>query len=340
MINSNVAKILQRSAIAMGLCQILLSTPATAASTLLFNDFLPPNHPFAKGIFEPWAKRVENATEGRVKIKFSSSSLGPPQKQWNLITKGIADVTMLANPFERNRLVLPQIAELPWMAPTAEQASVALWRTHQKFFTQANEYKGVELLALWALSGSQILHRSKPITRISDLKGEKIWALSSSAIATIKVMGGVPVPAPGVKMFTMISHGVVDGLVTPQYTLTTFQVARYIRHFTSFPGGVGANSFSLFLNRKKFERLSRDSRNAIHQISGEQIARDARSIDNANQAAFEEFKSKIKWIKADRPLIIQLRKRLAFLQHDWIEKAAKRGVDGKAAISYYKSQLK
>jgi len=60
----------------------------------------------------------------------------------------MADVAMLANPFERNRLVLPQIAALPWIAPMAEQASVALWRTHHKFFARADEHKGVELVAL------------------------------------------------------------------------------------------------------------------------------------------------------------------------------------------------
>ncbi len=33
-------------------------------------------------------------------------------------------------------------------------------------------------------------------------------------------------------------------------------------------------------------------------------------------------------------------RRLAFVEANWIRKAATRGVDGEAAISYYKSQLK
>ena len=86
---------------------------ARAETKLLFNLFLPPKHPFNVGIFRPWAARVAAESGGRVTVEFSSASLGPPQKQWNLITKGIADVTMLANPFERNRLILPRIATLP-----------------------------------------------------------------------------------------------------------------------------------------------------------------------------------------------------------------------------------
>jgi len=124
-------------------------------------------------------------------------------------------------------------------------------------------------------------------------------------------MGAVAVP--GVKMFTLVSHGVVDGLITPQYTLKIFQLGRYIRYFTRFPGRVGSNTFSLLLNQKMFGRLSRDDQQAIHLASGEEISRDARSIDKADQASFEEFKSKIKWIKTGRPLITGLRKRLAFL---------------------------
>ncbi len=153
---------------ALSVFQFSVTSYVRADSKLLFNLFVPPQHPFTTGIYQPWARRVAFESNGRVKVEFSSASLGPPQKQWNLVAKGIADVTMLANPFERNRLILPAIATIPLLIPSAEKGSLALWRTYRKLFVGAKEYKGVRLLGLWANSGYQILHRDKPIRRIED----------------------------------------------------------------------------------------------------------------------------------------------------------------------------
>ena len=325
--------------IASSFVQHSVSYQVRAESKLLFNLFVSPTHPFNTGIYKPWARRVAFESNGRIKVEFSSASLGPPQKQWNLITKGIADVTMLANPFERNRLILPQIASLPFIGSSAEKASLALWRTQQTLFDRANEYKGIQLLGLWANSGSHIFHRDRPITRIADLKGQKMFALSSAAKNATKALGAVPVPVPGVNMFTVMSQGVIDGLITAGYALRTFQLARYIKHITRVPGGLGSISFSLIMNKRKFGSLSETDRAAIFRASGKKIARSARVVDIDNQARFDESQATIKWIEADAKFQAALRKRLAFVRNAWIKRAATLGVDGSAAIAYFGSQM-
>ncbi len=328
-----------RAVAAAVIVQISATGCLRAESKLLFNLFVPPEHPFNTGIYKPWAQRVALESNGRVKVEFSSASLGPPQKQWNLITKGIADVTMLANPFERNRLILPQIATLPFMGPSAEKGSLALWRTHRKLFERANEYKGIQLLGLWTNSGFHIFHRDRPVTRIQDLKGQKMWALSMAMKNAMKAVGAVPVPVPGVDMFTVLSHGVIDGLVTTMYALRTFQLAKHIKYITRVPSGLGSISFSLIMNRKKFGSLSASDRAAIFRASGDKIARSARAVDNENQARFDEHQATINWVEADAKFLSTLKGRLAFIGESWIKRAATRGVDGKAAIAYFTSQM-
>ena len=324
---------------ALSVFQFSVTSYVRADSKLLFNLFVPPQHPFNTGIYQPWARRVALESNGRVKVEFSSASLGPPQKQWNLVAKGIADVTMLANPFERNRLILPAIATIPLLVPSAEKGSLALWRTYRKLFVGAKEYKGVRLLGLWANSGYQILHRDKPIRRVEDLKGQKMWALSAAAKNTMTAIGAVPVPVPGVEMFTLLSHGSIDGLMVPVYALKTFQLAKFIRHVTRFPGGLGSNSFSMIMNRKKFGALSAADQSALTRASGEKIARSARAVDDSNEARFNEHQTTIEWVEADSGFQSALRTRLAFVRAAWIKRAATRGVDGKAAIAYFTSQM-
>ena len=77
-------------------------------------------------VFDRWAADVERVTEGRVTSRFPTSTLAPPSRQWHMVTSGIADVAIVFNGFERNRLHLPTIADLPFGTPSAESASVAL----------------------------------------------------------------------------------------------------------------------------------------------------------------------------------------------------------------------
>lgn len=317
-----------------------LATPAVAQTELLFNRFVPAKHPFNVGMFIPWAKDVERVTNGSVKVKFTEKSLAPPPKQWNMVSKGIADVAMLANNFESGRLKLPNIAQLPFALDKAEQRSVALWRTHQQYFGKAGEYKGMKLLGLWTVSGANFL-TDKPINTLEDLKNYKIWAINGIPNKMMKSLGAVVVSVPGVQMFNVVSKGVVRGSVTSFYPLNTFKLMPYIKNITVIPGGFNSNNFSLLLNEDKWKGLTDAERTAILGISGETVAVNAgKRIDlldaNAKKQALEKG---IKIHTASPQFVAAMKEKLQFVTDDWVKDAAGRGVDGKAAIAFFNSQF-
>jgi TRAP-type C4-dicarboxylate transport system substrate-binding protein len=320
----------------------LQATPATAQTKILFNRFVPAKHPFNTGMFVPWAKDVEKATEGRVKVEFTTASLAPAPKQWNMVSKGIADAAMLANIFERNRLKLPPVAQLPFSASKAEARGVALWRTYEKYFKKANEYKGMKLLGLWTLSGATILHTKKPILSVADLKNEKIWAIAGIPNRMFTKLGAVVVSVPGVKMFNVISKGIVNGAVTSPYTLLAFKLMPYIKHNTIFPGGINAVTFSFLFSKKKWDRLPSRDKSAIMGVSGERIAVNAgRKVDQLDAKAQMLGKKKgIKFYNASPEFVAEMKAKLAYVTEDWVKAANSRGVDGKAAVAYFRSQAK
>jgi len=321
---------------------LFAALPAGAETKILFNRFVPPKHPFNTGMFVPWAKDVEKATEGRVKVEFSSASLAPPPKQWNMVSKGIADAAMLANIFERNRLKLPSIAQLPFAAEKAETRGVALWRTHQNFLAKANEYKGMKLLGQWTISGASIHHTKKPIRSLADLKNEKMWVIAGIPNKMFTNLGAVVVSVPGVKMFNVVSKGIVDGTVTSNYTMLAFKLMPYIKHITRTPGGINANTFSFLFSEKKWNKLSKQDRDAIWSVSSERIAVNAgRMVDKLDAKAREIGKSKgIKFYDASPEFVADMKAKLAYVTTDWLKAAASRGIDGDAALAYYKLQLK
>jgi len=341
---SNISKLILSGAsvAAVALIAATGSVPASADTKLLFNRFVPVKHPFNTGMFEPWAKDVEKATKGRVKVEFTTATLAPPPKQWNMVSKGIADVAMLANIFERNRLKLPPMAQLPFLGEKAEGRGKALWRTHVKYFAKANEYKGIKLVGLWTLPGATIFHGQKPIRTMADLKNEKMWVIPGMPNKMVSGFGAVVVSVPGVKMFNVVSKGIVNGKVTSPYTMRAFKTMPYIKYATYVPEGLHAVTFSLLLNEKKWNRLSKADRAAIDAVSGERIAVNAgRKTDSLDKVvAAAAMKKGIKFETATPAFVQAMKKKSAHFTNKWIAAAKSRGVDGAAALAYFKSQVK
>ena len=327
---------------AIVLISVVGTAPASAETKFLFNRFVPAKHPFNTGMFEPWARDVEKATNGRVKVEFTSASLAPPPKQWNMVSKGIADVAMLANIFERNRLKLPPMAQLPFLGEMAEARSVGLWRTQQKFFAKANEYKGMKLLGLWTLSGANFYHGKKPILSLADLKNEKMWSIAGMPNRMMSEFGSVVVSVPGVKMFNVISKGIVDGKTTSTYTMAAFKTMPYIKYATLIPDGLHAVTFSMLMNEKKWKRLSKADKTAIMSVSGERIAINAgRKTDTLDKAIQKvAMKKGIKFHTASPAFVADLKRVSAHFTDEWVKTANSRGVDGKSALAFFQAQAK
>ena len=102
-----------------------------------------------------------------------------------------------------------------------------LWhRTYEKYFAKANEYKGVHLIGFWTTGSNTFCQTLKrPILKIDDFQGLKIWTATPNMAATIQHFGATPVL--GMQMFDAMSGGIVDGAVAGKGALISFQLFRY-----------------------------------------------------------------------------------------------------------------
>lgn len=322
---------------------LLASGPVAAETKLLFSTFFPPQHPLVKQVLLPWAANVQQATGGSVVVEFSPSSLAPPPGQLDMVSKGIADVTVQFAGVVPNRLTSLLITEVPGPVSTSEAMSVALWRTQEKFFDKADEHKGVKLLSVFALPPQGFFGtRDEPVANIEQLKAAKIATTpGTSARAYGAVTSGV-VAGPAVRYFELVSKGMVDAYVsvTP-LDVTGFNLARYTKTGMSLPGLGTAGSFSLVMNESKWKKLSPTEQAAIAKVSGEAFARGMSAMDGANKAAIKAMQEQgVKFIDAPAPLLQDLGKAFAFLEKEWMAEVGKRGVDGAAAAAFYRAEQK
>ena len=329
--------------LAAGMLGITSWAPAAGAQTkLLLSTFFPQTHPLYTQVLQPWAQDVDKTTNGALKIEFSPSSLAPPPGQLDLVAKGIADLSVQYAGVVPNRLQLLLMTEVPGAgAATAEAMSVALWRTQQKYFQQADEHKGLKLLALVVFPLQDFYGvKEQPLVTLDALKSAKIAMTPGmhsrkwGAITTGVVAG------PAFKYFELVSKGTVDAYAaaTP-IDVFSFNLAQYTKYVMRFPDLGTAGAFSVVLNEGKWKSLNPQHQEALSRLSGEAFARRAAELDRVSEANVKKLREQgVSFLDAPASLNADLKKAFAFMTDEWAAEAGKRGVDGKSALEFYRKE--
>ncbi len=336
-------KLLQKLGLCMGLglsTMGLASNVQAETQVLRFSNWLPPAHYIVKEMLEPWAEKVSEVTEGRVKIEFINP-LGKPQAHLDLVRNGIADMGMSVHSYTASRFPMIEFAEMPFTTDNGEINSVAYWNTYSQFMMGADEHRGVKLMGLWTSPATVIFTTKPEVNNISDLSGLKLRSPSPLFDAIGKAMGIVTLNAPASESYEMLSRGVIDGLYFQYDQIENFKLDKLIKSAVAVPGGFGKSSQFMFMNERKWQSLSEADRAAIEQISGEYIARDFGGKWQASEdAAIKTLTDAgLKTYTVEGEQLAQLRNDLAFIETDWIAAADKKGIDGKAVLEFYRAQI-
>lgn len=307
---------------------------ATAETTLIVGTWQPPGNPMNSVVWPTWAGWVEEATEGRVKVKIEHD-VGHPKSYFQLVEDGVINAGWSYHGYVPGRFELPVAVELPGMNVSAEAASVALWRVQEKYFDAADEFVGLTLLATLTHGPGQI-HSIEPVNDLSDLKGKKIRIGGGVQTELGELIGITPVAAPGSKVYEMMQQGVIDGVfmpVTEQKSLRLYEVAP---NLTLFPGGMYLGSFSMFIDPYFMDSLDAKDRAAIMSVSGEKLSALAgRAWDQADVEGLAAAKAAgvtVNELGPNDPMAMKFRELIKGMDDVWIESVSNRGVDARAAL--------
>lgn len=318
-----------------------VNTGAVAQETTLnVSTWLPPTHVQNSVVWPTWAKWVEDATEGRVKVNIEYTSSNPTQL-FQMVEDGVTDAAFSFHGFVPGRFPLEEIVELPGLGVNAEAASAAHWRTYQKYLAQANEHDGLELLALFA-HGQGVIQTNFPVKSLDDLKGKKIRIGGGVQAEIGKRLEITPVAAPGNKVYELMQTGVVDGVFMPMTEQKAQRLVEVAPYVTIIPTGMYMGSFVMFINPDFMASLSPADAEAIRSVSGERLSILAGATwDKADIEAKKFAKENggtVVELAADDPMAIAYVEKTKGLDEAWLESVKDKGVDAKAALEMLRTE--
>ncbi|MCF8094093.1 MAG: TRAP transporter substrate-binding protein, partial [Desulfobacteraceae bacterium] len=208
-----------------GVVLLFAGTGAAETIELKFSTSFSPKHTQQVKVFEPWAEKINELTDGQVKVNFfPGGALGKAGDQVDLVKSGIADITYTLHDYTPGRFPLTSVFELPFMVPSGPRTSWAMWKMFEEVPEFQKEYKDFKVLSLFCHPGGNFNTVDKPIKSLEDFKGMKIRTASPSVTKALKTFGATPVNMPVTETYTAMERGVVDGTVLPWEGLFVFNL--------------------------------------------------------------------------------------------------------------------
>lgn len=319
----------------------LISAPAQSETTLTMSSWLPPSHIITKDMMMGWAKQVESATQGRVKVRLLPKAVASPPGTFDAVRDGLADVSLSVHGYTPGRFPMTKMAEFPFLGDSAEAISVAYWRTYMKHMAKLDEHKGLVLLGLMTHGPGQIYMTKQKVTSLSDLANQKIRVAGGVVVDVTKAIGAVPLLKPASETYEVLKSGIADGIFFPKDSVPAFKLVPLINHMTVVPGGLYNVSFGLWMNEAKFKGLSKADQDAIMKVSGENYARMAGKVwDREDAAGLKLMQEGSIIVRTASPeLVAEIKAKTDPLEKAWYDQAKAKGIDGPAVMAEFRAEI-
>ncbi|WP_418320747.1 TRAP transporter substrate-binding protein [Piscinibacter sakaiensis] len=310
-----------------------VSLPAAMAAdvTLRFHQFLPPQANVPKLAIEPWAKKIEKESGGRIKVQlFPSMQLGgKPPELFDQAKDGVADVIWTVLGYTPGRFPKSEVFELPFMIGGGESGSRAFQAFVEK--NAMDEFKDVKLIAVHT-HGPGLFHSKSPITKLEDLKGMKVRGGSRVVNIMLEQLGATPVGLPVPAVGEALSKGVIEATTIPWEVVPALKVEQIVKNHTTFAGdkGLYTQTFAVAMNKGAYDRLPADLKKVIDANTGiETAALFGRAMDAGDvtgKAAAQKAGNNI--VALDAAETQRWARTAAGVRAVWFQQVGEKGIDG------------
>ncbi len=313
-----------------------LAARAAEPTTLKFSFPGPPTSTNLTGGLAPWAKDVENASDGTLKITiFTGGTIANIRNTYDRLLNNVIDIGYSTPASYGGVFKGTSVVDLPFLVHDIVPGSVALWNLYADG-TLAQEYSKVHPVALYLYPGSGLQTRV-PIHKMEDLHGLKIGVQGITNARLMERLGGTPITLTTTENYEALQRGTVDGVQMGWTGFVQFKLEEVTSYHldVSFgtPGG-----FTL-MSETSYERLPAKAKAAIDKYSGlafsrrmgEALAKTATFQQNyvaklpGHHMTSLDPKEEARWEAAAEPVV-----------QEWIKTTP----NGAAVLAAFRSELK
>lgn len=249
------------------------------------------------------------------------------------LSDGVADFASIVPVYAPGRLVVYEAADTTqypdeWVGM---MATYEMMTTHPAAIKEANDYN-LHYFGNYTTGPTQILSREKPVKSLDDLEGMTIRA-TGSFVPAMEKHGAATVSVSQPKVYESLSNGSVDGSTTYYYVVKAYKQYEVAKYMTEVNMGQTLG-FGIAMNLGTYESLSDEHKKLIDTLGKEFTEHVAEKMYRSRTDTKKELAqgidgNKVEMIDAPEEMRQALIDIAEADSGRWVEKAEKKGLDGK-----------
>jgi TRAP-type transport system periplasmic protein len=235
----------------------------TQVFELKFSHHLSPLGLVAQAL-EEWANKVEENTNGQVKITiYPSGSLAKDVDAYDSTSGGVCDITYVNNVTENSRWSLNNITNVLSLPFPCDERGAEVWmQLWEEYPSMLDEFQGVKPLVPSVGSPTSI-HTTELVRVPEDIKGMKI-AVRGPKTVMLQSAGASPVSLGAGEWYMGVEKGVIDGAFAPTGVVVDRGVHEVLNYHLCFNLGQGGSV--IIINSEVWDRLPPDVQQEIEAL--------------------------------------------------------------------------
>jgi TRAP-type C4-dicarboxylate transport system substrate-binding protein len=218
-----------------------------------------------------FAKKVEERTDGGVKIKiYPSSSLVKSKEQYDAMLNGALDMSVYPLDYAGGKVPQFSITLMPALIRNHKQAQA--WETSEigKKIEAIAEENGVKILS-WVWNAGAIGSKGEPIVSPEDVKdGEVMRAAGSRVEDMLRASGASITSMSSSEMYSAFQTGVLDAGVTSNSSFASYKLYEQVESYTTSLDNTFWFMFEpLLISMDTWNQLSSEQQNVFEEVAAD-----------------------------------------------------------------------
>ena len=338
-----LTRIASRTALAAAL---MLAAGAAMAQEHVFklHHFLGAQAPSQTQMLEPWARRVEENSGGKVKIEiYPNMTLGGrPPELVQQARDGVVDLIWTVNGYTPGLFPRTEVFELPNVYVNDPAATnLAMLDMYDDL---KEEYQGLEPMFLHVHAGQALHTRDKEVRSPEDVAGMNLRIPTRTGAWVIEALGANPAAMPVPELPQALQKGVVDGALIPWEIIPALKIQDQTQYQIEGADQTrfGTTTFQVSMNKARWDSLPEDVQQAFRDASGRDWVRELgqiwRDIDDAGLKVATDAGNT--YIELTPEATQAFSEKLEPVVQQWIDEVDSKGIDGEALVEKARAAIK
>jgi TRAP-type C4-dicarboxylate transport system substrate-binding protein len=310
---------------------LALSVPAALAQTKWDLPAAYPASNFHSVNLEQFAKDVDKATGGKLKITVhANASLYKAPEIKRAVQQGQAQIGEILLVNFQNEWQIFGADGIPFLA-TSYDESMKLYQAQKPLLQKKLDEQGMMLLytVAWPPQG---IYTKRTLNSAADMKGLKWRAYSPATARIAELVGAQPVTVQAAELSQAMATGVVDSYMSSGSTGYDTKTYEHIKNWYDTQAWLPKNA--VIVNKAAFNALDKSTQDAVLKAAAEAETRGW----NASRAENTRVQNLLKQngmniIEPPAQLKADMKKVGETMLKEWLDKA---GPDGKALVDAYR----